>query len=209
MTVSDTLIATSSSSTAGGIADSPVNPLDRYIGQHVRLWPYLRGAYSKDLLYRLWALVAKEEAFHHLFWGLHEVESRHGDLEHFCRFFGEETGRQLFIVQAIEKDELAGFLWLDDVVPFHRGIGSVFMSPAYRGKAAAEAVRLFCDYCFTNMGIQSIWGVTPWPEAANLIMGVGFERMALLPQFAMVKGISHDVRIFRLLKEQFHGINIS
>lgn len=200
--------STNNSSIAGGIADLPANPLDRYIGQYIRLWPYLRGAYAKDLLYRLWALVAKEEAFHQLFWGLHESESRHGDLEHFCRFFSEDTGRQLFIVQSVDKDELAGFLWLDDIVPFHRGIGSLFISPAYRGKAAAEAVRLFCDYCFTNIGLQSIWGVTPWPQAAHLITEIGFERIAILPNFALVQDIPHDVRIFRLMKEHFYGVNI-
>lgn len=199
-------IAINSSSTAGVIAALPADPLARYIGKQVRLWPYLRGAYSKDLLYRLWALVATADAFHQLFWGLHEHESRHGDLEHLCRYFGEDAGRQLFIVQAVDKDELAGFLWLDDVVPGYRGIGSVFMSPDYRGKAAQEAVRLFCDYCFTVIGIQSIWGVTPWPQAASLITEVGFERRAVLPDFALVQGVSYDVRIFQLTKERFDTV---
>jgi len=194
-------ILTNSSSTAGAIADLPANPLDRYIGQHVRLWPYLRGAYTKDCLYRLWLMVAKADAFHQLFWGLHEVESRHGDLEHFCRYFGEDSGRQLFIMESTQRDELAGFLWMDDVIPGVRGIGSVFMAPAYRGRAASEAVRLFCRYGFDEMGLHSIWGVTPWPQAASLITEVGFERMAILPAFAMVQGVAHDVRIFRLTKE--------
>lgn len=182
--------------------------LDRYIGTQVRLWPYLRGAYAKDLLYRLWVLVEQADAFHQLFWGLHEPEARHGDLEHFCRFFGEDSGRQLFIVESTTKDEIAGFLWLDDVVPAHRAMGSVFMAKDYRGKAASEAVRLFCDYAFTNLGLQSIWGVTPWPQAASLISGVGFERIAVLPAFAVVQGVSHDVRIFRLMKESFYGVHI-
>lgn len=206
MTASIISTVTNNSSTVGAIANLPANSLDRYIGQQVRLWPYLRGAYTKDVLYRLWLLVAKAEGFHQLFWGLHETESRHGDLEHFCRYFSEESGRQLFIMEAVQKDEIAGFLWLDEVVPSYRGIGSIFMSPAYRGKAATEAVRLFCDYIFTYVELQSIWGVTPWPQAARIITEVGFERVAVLPQFALVQGISYDVRIFRLLREQFEPI---
>ena len=199
--------ATSSSSTVGEIAALPANWLDRYVGTQVRLLPYLRGAYPKDVLYRLWALVQQADAFHQLFWGLHVDEGKHGDLEHFCRFFGEDTGRHLFIVQSVNTDEIAGFLWLDDVIPETRGIGSVFMAPGYRGRAAQEAVRLFCDYSFHELGLQAIWGVTPWPQAASLISEVGFERMAFLPAFAKVQGIMQDVRIFRLLKERFYRID--
>jgi RimJ/RimL family protein N-acetyltransferase len=207
MTVIAMSTATNNSCTAGAIADLPANPLDRYIGQQVRLWPYLRGSYPKDTLYRLWSVVQQANAFHHLFWGLHIDEAKHGDVEHFCRYFGEDSGRQLFIVQSMIKDEIAGFLWLDDLVPQVRAIGSIFMSPSYRGKPAIEAVRLFCDYSFTEIGMQAIWGVTPWPEAARLIMEVGFERIALLPAFASVQGIAHDVRIFRLVKERFYQMS--
>lgn len=185
--------------------DAPVL-LDRYIGRQVRLWPYLRGAYPKDTLYRLWSLVEQADAFHQLFWGLHTDESKHGDLEHFCRFFAEDSGRSLFIVQSVNKDEIAGFLWLDDVIPNTRAVGSVFMALGYRGKAASEAVRLLCDYSFQEYGLQALWGVTPWPQAASLITEVGFERMASLPAFAKVRGIMHDVRIFRLTKEHFYGL---
>jgi RimJ/RimL family protein N-acetyltransferase len=174
----------------------------------VRLLPYVRGAYPKDLLYRLWSLVAKDDAFHQLFWGLHLEESKHGDLEHFCRYFAEDSGRMLFVVQSVNKDEIAGFIWLDDVIPGFRGLGSVCMAQAYRGKSALEAVRLFCDYSFHELGLQTIWGVTPWPAASGLITHAGFERMAELPEFALVQGKTLDVRIFRLTKEQFYGVNI-
>jgi len=179
------------------------------MGRLVRLWPYLRGAYPKDTLYRLWRLVEEAKAFHQLFWGLHTVEEKHGDLEHFCRYFSEDSGRLLFIVQNTNMDEIAGFLWFDDVIPNTRAIGSVFMALGYRGKAGIEAVRLFCDYGFEELKLQAIWGVTPWPQAARLITEVGFDRMAVLPDFAQVDGIDHDVRVFRLRKEQFYGLDIS
>jgi RimJ/RimL family protein N-acetyltransferase len=178
---------------------------DILTGKLVRLWPYQRGAYARDAIYALWRMVENSKAGHKLFWGSHDPDAIHSDLTAFCEFFDpiRNPGRLLLMVQTIETNTLAGLIWFDDIIPKFRAFGSIFILPQYRGEASREAVHVALRFAFEVQEWQSVWGVTPWPEAAKLIEKAGFERLAILPNFALVQGQPKSVFIYVISKEKF------
>src|SRR5881296_2120366 len=180
---------------------------ERLTGTLVRVWPYQRGTYVRDAIYGLWRMVENSQAGHRLFWGSQEPEAIHGDLTAFCEFFDpiRNPGRLLLIVQAIETNAVAGFIWFDDLIPSFRAFGSIFMLPQFRGAPSREAVHLGLRYAFEVQDWQSVWAATPWGEAAKLLADSGFSCVALLPELALVKGEPKTVSIYRITKESSHG----
>lgn len=173
-------------------------------GQHVRLWPYVRGLYPRDLPYRLWAMLEAEGGGETLFYGQvtpqTEVDTR-GDLLEFCRSFDPSAGRYLLTVEAIATGELAGLWWFDDYVPKARACINVWMRRRYWGEPTQEACRLAIGYGFAVLDIPAIWAFTPWPMAQALAVRAGFTHVATLPGFVPIKGTLRDVQVYRLPKE--------
>lgn len=190
------------SSTAG--ESSP----DLLTGQTVRLWPYVRGLYSRDVLYRLWRLIEDAHASGRLFWASTEPVEQRGDLSFFIKFV-ETPERLLVLLTSLDSSEIVGCVWFDDIVPHYRCFGSIFIRPESRGVASQEAMRLCLHYAFHLLHIKSVWGITPWADARALCLKSGFRVVATLPAFALIEGASHDVSVLRIEKETFDGIIIS
>lgn len=185
-------------------ATEPASSSPKLEGTLVRLWPYQRGAFARDVLYHLWRMVEDNHAGPRLFWGHHSHPLLHSDLTAFCEFFDayQHPDRLLLIVQDIASDAIAGFMWFDDVIPNHRAFGSIFMDPRFRGDASREAVTIFTEYGVGVLGLNSVWGLTPWPEACRLIERCGYQRIATLPDFGLVQEKPVTVFVYRWRKEE-------
>jgi RimJ/RimL family protein N-acetyltransferase len=59
-------------------------------------------------------------------------------------------------------------------------------------------------YAHREFGVDQIWAMTPWAHAGVLIQAVGFERVAVLPGYAMIDGSLKDVVIYKKVR-MAHG----
>lgn len=168
-------------------------------GELVKLWPYLSGVYSRDILGRLWRIIETEGDGPRLFWGNTAPIEVRMDLPSFCAFFSTDA-RQLLFITTPDGSEIIGCTWWDDIVHGHHAFGSLYMIPGYRGKASLEATRLSTDWAFEHFQCQRLWALTPWPEVASMITQAGFVRVATLPEFAISNGETHDVGVFRKVR---------
>ncbi len=174
---------------------------ERMIGQTVRIWPYARGLYPRDTLYRLWRVIEECGAGPKLFWGSHDPATIHSDLTAFVKFFDDTQTRCLLVVTTPDAQEIAGAIWFDDFVPQYRCFGSIFIRPKYAGAPAMEAVHLALNYAFTALDVRQVWGVTPWKTAKALCQRCGFDVVATLPGLTQLDGIPRDVTILRKMRE--------
>lgn len=172
----------------------------------VRLWPYVRGAWSRDLLARLWDAIERQGAAPKLFYAQTCTEpTQRGDLAEFCAYFTDPRRTLLIAESTTRPGDLVGLFWFDDLVPGYRASGNVFYRRRYWGPVARSASRLGLAYGFTTLALQMIWAYTPWPEAASHCEAVGMRPMATLDRFILIDGRPTDVRVFRMTKEEFDG----
>jgi RimJ/RimL family protein N-acetyltransferase len=172
----------------------------------IRLWPYQRGLYARDVLYLVWRMLEDAQAQDQLFWGVHDAPEIKGDLVACVRFF-DDPGRHLVLVSTADHTDWVGCAWFDDLVPGYRCFGSIFVKPQYRGTHSREVLQQCCAYAFATLGIEQIWGVTPWPLARNLCLRSGFEEVAILPGFTKLNGELRDAYIVRKVRET-HGEHV-
>ncbi len=168
-------------------------------GEYVKLWPYLTGVYSRDILGRLWQMIEQHGDGPRLFWGNAAPLDVRMDLPAFCAFFSTDTRALLFITQP-DGEAIIGCAWWEEIIPGHQAFGSIYLIPSYRGRAALEAINLGTQWAFDQFDLRQVWAVTPWPAAAALITRAGYERMATLPDFARVTDEVHDVGVFRKVR---------
>ena len=64
-----------------------------------------------------------------------------------------------------------------------------------------EAVHLALGYAFEALGMQQVWGVTPWHTARALCVRCGFAVMAEIPEFTRWKGRPQGVTVLRKLRD--------
>lgn len=178
--------------------------VEHLMSTHVRIWPYVRGCYGRDILYRLWRMIEDSGDGRSLFWGSHDDPLIHGDLVAFVKFC-EDPQRILLMITTRDGSDLAGLAWFDDVVPTLRAFGSIYIAPSHRGPFSEEAARLCLTYAFDLLNVESIWGITPWRAAVALCDRCGFERVTVLPAFTKFNDTVSDVTVLRLTKESFHG----
>lgn len=174
-------------------------------GQYTRLYPYVRGYSTRDLLYLLWRSMEDEQGAGKLFYAQTVVDTPHsmrGDLTEFISYF-DDPKRLLLVVQNIKTDQLAGMLWFDDIVPAYRAAANCFYRRRSWGHPAREATRLGLGYIFETLALQSIWAYTPWPEAAKHAEAAGLHRVAVLPGFTLANGAPRDVHVLKVLREDF------
>ena len=170
------------------------------IGEHGTVWPYTRGGYPPDTMYLLWRVMVDEQGADKLFYAQQGDGAVRGDLVEFTRYFSDES-RQLFICQAPDAGPVMGFVWLDDIAPAHRAAINVFFRRAHWGHAAREMASLVIRYGFEVLHLHAVWAFTPWPLAVRMGDALGFERIAVLPDFIRVDGESHAVTIMRKTRD--------
>jgi len=182
-----------------------ITETNHLVGTRIRLWPYVRGVYGRDTLYRLWCVIEEAQAGPLLFWASQDQPEIHSDLVAFVKFFDDPT-RLLQVVTNIDSTEIIGCIWFDEIVPRYRAFGSMFIVPKFQGGTySREAMDMGLRYAFEILELKQVWGATPWLPARRLCLRSGFEVVAMLPGFTLVNGVPVDVTILRIMKEQFHG----
>lgn len=184
---------------------TPSAPLE---GKYARLIPYVRGHFPRGYLGDVWKVIEAEGAALDIFYSKlaysptsTPFDSR-GDLEEFIAYFASPD-RLLFHVEEKETSDFAGIMWLDEIIPNHKGTVNLFFRMAHRGKLAFEAAKLFRDFCTGPLGLFQLWGITPWKHSVAVGRWVGLRTIAKLPRFARVNGQYLDGYV--LLYEVDHG----
>lgn len=158
--------------------------VNRLAGTHVRLWPYARGWYPRDILYRCWLVMERDGAtarvFHSSVSPPDIPYSQQGDLTEFVTLLADPR-RVVLIVQAAATDDILGLIWFDDLIPQHRALCNIFMCKAAYGPAAEEASTLAAAYAFEHLQVPTLWAFTPWPVAVAHAKSIGFQVLAQLP----------------------------
>lgn len=159
----------------------------------VRLWPYARGVYPRDTLYRVWAMIEKENGHRRLFYAQAcEHQGERGDLESFCAQF---LGKLVFLVE-IGLGRIAGLIWFDQVQHQTAHI-NVWSSKAAFGAPFRQAVHLSLGHVRQAFGWQRVWAYTPWPEAKKLALDCGFKLEATLVDRVCIEGVWRPLFILR------------
>lgn len=181
-------------------------------GEHVRLYPYVRGHWPPETLYALWKLLmpdqdtAKNIFFGRSVLGPPTPYPTLGDLVEFVRFFDPDPPgqRRLLIAESLRTPgEVVGLFWFDDLVPGHRAAGNVLYRRRFWGAPAREASRLALAWGFAELGVRAIWAYTPWRVAVKHCEAVGLRLVATLPEFVELDGVPQDMHILRVRKEEF------
>jgi len=150
------------------------------------------------MAFELWAVMEQANAWPFLFWDQTEYEKTPvpicGDPADFVKFMAD---KQFLIFQSRETGEIAGCIWFDKIKKGQSAFGSIWMLPKFRGQPSREAVRIGMEYGFYAMGWPTIWALTPWPIARNLIKHCGFEDVVVIPGLYVVGDRPADVYLLK------------
>lgn len=172
-------------------------------GQHVRLYPYQREGFPRDVLYACWKAMEDDGAALKLFYAQPAAsDAQRGDLTEFVAYMTDPK-RLVYLAQSLKTDELAGMVWFDDIQPGHRAAANVFFRRRFWGPAAAEGSRLALGQAFVTLNLASIWAYTPWPNAVRHAQRAGMRPITVLPAFVLVGGTPRDIHILRVTREEF------
>src|SRR5262245_25296020 len=176
-------------------------------GQHVKLYPYVRGHFPPETLFTLWNLMREQGAIDKVFFGRPGTTpyQRRGDLVEFIKTFEPEAGvdRWVLIVQSLKHPEdVAGMCWFDDHIPEHRIAGSVFYRRKYWGRPAHEATRLAIRWAFAVLPVQSIWAYSPWKTGQKHAEYGGMTHVATLPEYVVLGEQPADLYCYRVRREE-------
>lgn len=180
--------------------------ITRMDGPNAILTPYARGFFRRDLPYHIWALMEKEDATKLVFYEIPNNaadKASSGDLVHFVNYFSNDPSKLLLVVTDRESGEIAGICWFDIQCDRFRALANWWMRRKFWGHFTREAGVIACDYMFGNIGVQHLWGYSPWPTSAKSGMSFGFEYMIALPDYLTIGGKPRDMHIVHLSKERF------
>lgn len=167
------------------------------------VWPYGRGYFGRAFLYHIWTLVEAENDWDSILWDALESTtpiSQKGDLVGFINYMENVFDpKSMLIIQDNASREIAGFIWFNRQKP-ESAFGSIWVSKKYRGHVSREAVKLGMNYAFNDRGWKTLYAVTPWPVARNLLTRCGWKLLAKLPEVYKI-----DVYYLMSKKESFHG----
>ncbi|HYE89536.1 MAG TPA: GNAT family protein [Terriglobales bacterium] len=169
------------------------------------MYPYQRGAYPRAILGALWQLMEAEGATAKVFHAQQGPETERGDLVEFVRYF-DDPKRVLLIMAEPDTKDLVGMVWFDDVVAGHRAAINIFYARKVWGARSRAATREAITWAFQTLGVASMWGYTPHRTAVRHGQALGFQIVAVLPEFARVGGRPQDVTILRLLRSEWDTV---
>lgn len=168
----------------------------------VKLWPYAPGFYGRDALYRVWLAMEEAGDTQRAFWDRAMWPEIGGDLASFIKAFDGVPTTVLLLVEGPPAQQLIGCLWLSELIKDHQAFLSIWMSKSGR-PYAREASKQAIDYAFTGWNLAQLWAITPWAGAANLARRMGFERVAVLPDYCRFPETNYDVTVLRLTKARW------
>lgn len=128
-----------------------------------------------------------------------------GDLASFIKAF-DGTTNVLLMIERRESKALCGAFWVTQIHPGHQAFVSMWMRHEHRGTVTVEAAALALSYTFDSLAVQQVWSITPWFNAGALCRHMGFEQVAVLPEFCQLAVGTGDVFLYRLTKDRWnHG----
>lgn len=136
------------------------------------------------------------------FWDRGTTPETCADLASFIKTFDGNPSMQLAMVEV--DGQIAGFLWLSEIIIGHQAFISIWMRKEYRQYAEA-ASRLVIQQAFDTYQLTQLWVLTPWQRAKALAVRTGFTQVGTMPGFCRIVDTSYDVHILRLTKEQWNG----
>jgi len=151
------------------------------------VWPYARGYFSRDFLYRLWTLIEAENDWSSILWEYEPSETpidQHGDLVEWIYWMQNLLDpKSLLMVQDGISKEIAGLIWFNRQKA-DSAYGAIWISKRYRGTPVSrEAVSMGLEYAFYARGWKTVYAVTPWAIARNLLRRCGFSQLAKVPEY--------------------------
>lgn len=156
-----------------------------YVDNHVSMFPYVRGHFDRDFLYRLWTLIEAENDWPAIMWDYKESDtpiSQHGDLVEWIHYMESPFDpKALMLVQDNDTKRICGLIWFNKIKA-DSAHGSIWMSREARGQPhVREAVNLGLEYAFYARGWKAVYALTPWAVAKNLLRRCAFTEVAVIP----------------------------
>ena len=180
----------------------------RLDGKLIKVWPYSRGYYQRDILYHAWQVMDKEDLLQFIFHGQAEPVGKpikqRGDLIEFIKYFTDNS-RALLIIQRKDTDKIGGLMWLDDIIQGFRACGNLCFAKDCRKEFVQEATQICFDYSFKVFGLKSLFGFTPWGPATEYALRSGMTQVARVPEFQMINDVPTDIAIVRITREEFYA----
>lgn len=174
----------------------------KYAGSYCSVFPYVRGHFSRDFLYRLWCLIEAEGDWPSIMWDRPASDTpidQLGDLVDWIHSIENLLDpKALLLVQDGLTKEIAGLIW------YYRqkedsAHGVVWISKKYRGThLSRDAIRMALEYAFYARHWKTVYGVTPWAIARNLLRRCGFTELAKIPEY-----YGKDVYLMRIKEEDY------
>ena len=178
-------------------------------GKLVKMWPWARGFYKRDMLYDLWQIMEAEGMTDTIFYSAtikaDVPVSTHMDLIEFVNYFGT-SGRLLLIPQHIESGEIIGFSWYENTLLGEYGQGNMFYRKKFWGDAALEASQLALRYGFEVFRFKKVWGHSPWLASVKHRAKLGFKEQAAIPEAVIDRqGKSRTLYVGVCTREDFYN----
>lgn len=114
------------------------------------------------------------------------------------------------------KEEIIGFVLLNNFLEKHRANISIWLEPKVRGVNSHLIARYALMELHSKYKIENIYALTPWPHSQELCIRAGMIEVAEVPSYCKWGERIHDLKIFhsdaalwRLEEEgdddEFHG----
>lgn len=144
-----------------------------------RIYPYLPGAgYPGDMLYGLYHAMQETKSLHRVLY-----ESERLDLETVLEYFSHAC---VFLILDY-TGAVKGGVWFSNLKAYQGNIG-VWYHPALQGDVGRQCTDHVCQYAFEMYHWRFIWGGTPWRQAAQHGLKIGFVWLATLPDALYLNG---------------------
>lgn len=181
-------------------------------GKEVKIWPWARGYYPRDVLFFLWRMMEQEGMTETVFYAQTSTTektpvSTHMDLIEFVHFFADSQHCRLLLIPMHQQSgEMVGFQWYDNVVMGQSALGNMFYRRKFWGDVGHEATYLALKYAFEILQLKKVWGQSPWKASVAHRGRLGFEEIAEVPEAVVdTRGKTHPLYVGVLTKEKFYG----
>lgn len=152
--------------------------------------PYARqSGFPPDTLYHLWKAMSDAKVLPLVFY-----EQPVDDLESFVAYMAKAI---LFLVVMRQPVEVVGAAWFTNVTSYRGNVG-VWYRKELQGTYGRGLSSRIATYVFHHYHWKHIWGMTPWRQAAQHGLKIGFKLIATLPDFVMVGTKMRDLYMIRL-----------
>jgi len=134
----------------------------------------------------MWSLIEAENDWPSIMWEYEPSDtpiSQHGDLVEWIHYMENPFDQKaLMLVQDNHSKRVCGLIWFNKMKA-DSAHGSIWMSKEVRGLPhVREAVKLGLEYAFYARGWKTVYAITPWAIARNLLRRCDFKELATIPE---------------------------